>query len=259
MNITYLQTDLERETTNFKAFDLLTTALTRIDKYQSSKDEKLLDEAAEFINEALKADDKYFKAKYFQAVVNHLQGNNKEAIDVFYGLESNPTSEVGQEIRYNIAVANYNIVVADTSKSRSFEDAIHRFKEVADTAIDPETKLLARAGLALSYAKQNEYLGKFERQEEIEVNGREIKTQHEKIQKTLASTQERLISDEVGKKVNLIMEQALNEDVKLPRRRRRKFWRRLRRHRVILAILGAAFILWMLILYQYFYFGVKNP
>src|SRR5438128_2680102 len=111
MNITYLQTDLERETKNFEAFDLLTTALTRIDKYQSSKSEKLLDEAADSISKALKADQDYFKARYFQAVVNHLQGNNEGAIAVFYGLESDLYSEVGQEIRYNIAVAQYNMPV----------------------------------------------------------------------------------------------------------------------------------------------------
>jgi hypothetical protein len=259
MNITYLQTDLERETKNFEAFGLLTTALTRIDKYQSSKDEKLLKEAAESISKALQSDANYFKAQYFQAVVNYLQGEHGVAIDNFYDLlKSEPSSDVGDEIRYNIAIARYNIAV-DRSDPDRLEEAIHGFREVVDRAVDPETKLLARAGLLLSCAKQNEYLRKFERRVEVEANAREIDTQHLKIQETLASTQERLISDEVVKEVKLIMDQALNEKVKLPRRRPRKFWRLLRRYRFILAILGAALILWMLILYLYFYFGVKNP
>jgi hypothetical protein len=205
----------------------------------------------------LEADKAYFKARYFQAVVKYLQGEHRLAIDNFYGLETNLDSEVGQEIRYNIAVANYNLAVSDRSKPRSLEAAISEFKEVVDKADDPEIKLLARAGLALSYAKQNEYLGKVDRRTGIEENSREIEIQHEKIKRTLASTQERFISDEVVKEVKLIMDQALNEDVGLPRRRRRTVWRLLRKYRFSLAIVGGFLVFWALILYVYFYLGVK--
>lgn len=253
MSRPYRQTDFEKETENFEAFDQLTTALTLIDKYQSSDDKntKLLDQAAESIKEALKADENYFKARYFQAVVNYLRGtlSDENAVDQFSRLlNSEPAGYVITEIKYNLAVAK--------SDRGYLYDAIKEFQAVIDSPADPETKLLARAGLALTHAKRIED-PEYKNAGTQDIDRKGIDTQSAEIKKTLASPEGRLINEGVVKEVNRIMNQALKEKVKLPRWRR-KLARVLRRHRLILLLVGVLIILLVVIPYLYLYYGLND-
>ena len=243
MNRPYRQTDFEEETENFEAFDQLTTALTLIDSFQSAeyKDKELLNRATTSINEALKADENYFKAKYFQAVVKYLRGEN--AVEEFSSLLKRTSSDdVRNEIEYNRAVVNSHL--------GNFEKAIAGFQTVADGSADPETKLLARAGQALTYAnriKDSKHKNDKETQDKVR---NEIKRRQREIERTLTSTQGKLISADVKKEIYGILEEALTENVKLPRRRRRKRAQDFRRVKLILFI---ALILILLLLIPYFY------
>lgn len=249
MSIAYRQADFEKETQSFEAFDQLTTGLTLIDKYQSSeyKDEVLLDQAATSIEEALKADKNYFKAQYFKAVVKYLQGA-KDAINYFDSLfESNPASNVRNEILYNIAVIN--------SKAGNFPAAIEGFQSVIKGATDPEINLLARAGLALTCAKRIKD-PEYRNAKEIQARDREeIKIQWLEIKKIVASTRAETVREEVVNEIRQIMDWALNENVKLPGRWRQKL-AQIFRKKIIL--IPAIIILVLLILYLFMYYGLHK-
>ena len=248
MTSPYLQTDLKHETKNFDAFDKLTTALKHIDDYQSFKNKERLNEAAAFISKALKADENYFKALYFQGVVNYLQGDGdslQEALSNFQKLRKPDSSpEVLNEINYNIAVVN--VAKGD------FKSAITGFDQVIEGKADPEIKLLARAGLALSCRKQMDAAWTDDTQDS---NPKIIKEQYHEIQKTLASEEEKLITDGVVTEVERIMTEVLDEDVRLRRPDKPKFVPTLspRLRLLILLIFLVLFILWL-----YLYVGLNN-
>jgi tetratricopeptide (TPR) repeat protein len=151
------QTDFVEETESFEAFDLVTEALEHIDSYNpSEKNVGVLREAEKRLTEAL-ADDKdphYLKARYFRAMVSYLENEPGKAIEQFEQMGEVPSdSAFGKELGYNIAAAY--------SAARKWEAAIKKFDEVIkktegdfekNRKDDPELRLLARAGMALSYA-----------------------------------------------------------------------------------------------------------
>ena len=245
------QTDLAKETESFKAFDLLTTALTHIDNYQSSKDKDLLDQAATSLAEALETDKYYFKARYFQAVVKYLKADYDGAITGFDNLlKLKPEPYVAEEIHYNIAVAK--------SEKHDFDNAITEFDKLLKSS-NVETRLLARAGLALSYAnliKDPKQLSELKETEETA--SIKAETYYKEIQHILAHTNRRVVSDEVVKEVKRIMDRAFNKAVSLPKRRNRKRALAIRRLKRIFAITGGLILLWLLILYFYLYVGLND-
>lgn len=142
------RTDFIQETESFEAFDLVTNALEKIDSYAVSKNVKVLQEADDSLTEALAdgVDPNYLKARYFRAMVRYLQGKPRDALSQFEQMgRVNPESALGKEVSYNIAAAY--------SALRDWNNAISGFREVIKiTQSDSEVRLLARAGLAMSYA-----------------------------------------------------------------------------------------------------------
>jgi hypothetical protein len=250
MSSPYLQTDIKNETKNFEAFDRLTTAFARLDEFQTSKNNELLKEAAKFISKALEADETYFKAQYFQAVVNSLQDKDR-ALDDFKNLLSKASlPEVRNEIKYNIAVIN--------AGKKNFSSAISGFDEVITGKADPEIKLLARAGLALSCRNRMQSVGE---KETYESDQKRIDEQYQEIEKTLKHDEEKLITDEVVTEVERIMSEALNDDdVKLrsrPARLKRVLALSSRLRKRILIIIGSI-VLVLSILWLYLYVGFND-
>jgi len=149
---------LAEETDSFEAFDLVTEALESIDSYDPSrKNVEVLKKAQSLLTEALSdgKDPEYLKARYFQAIASYMEGKPEEAIGLFGELleKVNPGSAFGQELGYNTAAAY--------SAAGNWEVAIARFDEVIrrtqgdpkmNRRDNPELRLLARAGRALSYA-----------------------------------------------------------------------------------------------------------
>jgi tetratricopeptide (TPR) repeat protein len=152
--MTEQRTDFLKETENFEAFDLVTEALEQIDSYDGSKKNvEVLREAYDRLRKARddNNDPKYFKARYFQAMILYLENNPSEAISQFRELgDITSNSALGRELRYNIAAA-YNA-------SGNWEEAIKRFDNVIintlekNSEADAEVLLLSRAGFALSCA-----------------------------------------------------------------------------------------------------------
>lgn len=135
------------ETSDWKAFSLVTEALTYIDTYRRSKELERLESAQSCLSKAIDRDPKYLRAVYLSAMVNDLSGRANDAIPQFEKvLNENPPFI--EEVRYNLAVAKYH------RYSWSYlDEAAELFKQVLkNTRSDPSLNLLAAAGLAQTYA-----------------------------------------------------------------------------------------------------------
>lgn len=143
-----LRKDFTDETRSDRAFELVTDALLNIDRYQESGDPKFLARAERRLQAALEKDPKYFKARYFQAMVSYLGGKAGDAIEQFSGLLSAPAPALSKEVKYNLAAA-YTQVGRPTQ-------AVSLFKQVikATGRDDSELNLLACAGLLLVRAER---------------------------------------------------------------------------------------------------------
>jgi tetratricopeptide (TPR) repeat protein len=134
---------------DYDVFELVTDALEFIDKYNKSKDEKLLEPAYTHLKHALEINRGHFRARYFQAMVNYLQGNKyREAIEQFdqllHGVGLSPA--LANEIRYNLAATYCEV--------RNWTMAIDLFSTtISNTRDNPELNLLARVGLVKTHAE----------------------------------------------------------------------------------------------------------
>lgn len=143
----------DNETENLEAFELVTEALANIDAYQETRNGELLISAHESLSRALELDEDYFRARYFLAMVNYLQGKPDESQSV----ETNAVAQFQRLTKFtkDDAVAlelNYNRAAA-LFQAESYFEAIKLFETtISESQKDPEVNLLARAGLALSLA-----------------------------------------------------------------------------------------------------------
>lgn len=135
------------DTNDWKAFSLVTEALTFIDSYRQSKELERLESAQTCLSEAIHRDPKYLRAVYLRAMVDDLNGRAKDAIPRFEKvLRENPPFI--EEVRYNLAVANYH-----RYGWKYLDKAAELFNQVLkNTGNDPALNLLAGAGLAQTYA-----------------------------------------------------------------------------------------------------------
>jgi tetratricopeptide (TPR) repeat protein len=133
------------ESRNREAFELVTDALERLDKYRETRDMAVLKSAKEKLVSAKGKDPLYFRAHYFDAIVDDLTGNSKNAVDTFSRLleEQPPFAE---EVRYNLGVAWYH-----QYNHEALDHAIGYLAASANSTNEP-LRLLARAGLAQAHA-----------------------------------------------------------------------------------------------------------
>ncbi|HYJ89008.1 MAG TPA: tetratricopeptide repeat protein [Pyrinomonadaceae bacterium] len=160
-------------TKEYDVFELVTDALEYVDKYEKSKDKRLLKQARDRLKRTLKIDPRHFKGRYFQAMVYYLDGNTKDAIKQFnellHEVESKP---LANEISYNLAAAH--------SEARDWQQAINLFnKTINNTRHHPALNLLARAGLVKTHAEAKhsgaaEYVAEIVSEPEIEAHYVEI-------------------------------------------------------------------------------------
>jgi tetratricopeptide (TPR) repeat protein len=137
---------LELETRNREAFELVTEALEFIDRYRESRDVATLKDATVRLTQAREKDPNYFRARYYDAIVDDLSGRFRVAAEKLTGLlrESPPLAD---EVRYNLGLAEYH-----GYSHSALERAIEQFKQVQKSVKDQSLRLRAQAGLAQAYA-----------------------------------------------------------------------------------------------------------
>jgi tetratricopeptide (TPR) repeat protein len=156
-------TDVIQETESFEAFECVAEALEYLDSYDAAKKNvEVLQQAKERLHEALADgnDPGYMKARYFRAMVHYLEGNPRAAITQFEQMgRMTLDSAFGKELSYNIAAA-YNAAGEWEAAIPKFGDVIKNthYSPEESTNYNSELRLLARAGLAFSYAGQFERL-----------------------------------------------------------------------------------------------------
>jgi tetratricopeptide (TPR) repeat protein len=135
------------ETSNRKAFELLTEALIDIDRYKHSKEMAQLESAKEKLEKAQTEDPGYMRVLYYTAMVNDLIGQPADAVDQFKAvLDQNPP--FAEEVRYNLGVAYYHRY----SRQYLDEAALHFQTVIETTHPHSALNLLSHAGLAQTYA-----------------------------------------------------------------------------------------------------------
>src|SRR3954470_23901478 len=95
------------ESNSREAFELVTEALEHLDDYRESRDYKFLDAAKQMLTAAKAKDPNYFRAFYFDAIVDDLSGRSVQAVQTFELLDVQETP-FANEVRYNYAVASYH-------------------------------------------------------------------------------------------------------------------------------------------------------
>jgi hypothetical protein len=184
------------ETEKYDAFDRVTEALGYLSQYNSLeiKDGRLLNKADKCLIGALEIDPGYFKARYLQAMLKYLKGEqedkegHKGAISLFRGLLNEADgSPFAKEISYNLAAA-----YSERNDSESWQTAITHFNNAislnkqAGASHDPEMELLARVGLLKSYvALQTNALREKKDVELIKALSGEVTKQEDKIKELL--------------------------------------------------------------------------
>lgn len=137
---------IQLETNNRKAFDLVVDALEMIDEYRSSRDHERLNQASSKLRLAIDLDPAYFRAKYYEAVVEDLAGRSSSAV-----LKLEPMavvdSPIQNEIRYNLGLAEYH-----GYGHAALDKAITQFTTVLASNPSATLELRANAGLAQAYA-----------------------------------------------------------------------------------------------------------
>src|SRR2546425_6455730 len=99
--------DMQPDTHNRRAFDLVTDALRRVDSYRRSRVYRELEAAKVSLDQAKSLDPAYMRAVYYNGIVSDLLGKPQEAIEDFSRvLAQNPP--FAEEARYNLGVAHYH-------------------------------------------------------------------------------------------------------------------------------------------------------
>src|SRR5438445_4218533 len=94
------------ESPSRRAFELVTEALREIDGYRASKELSRLGLAQDKLHRALHVDPAYFRAWYYDALVNDLAGKPKDAAERLEVLLQHNTP-FADEVRYNLGVVHY--------------------------------------------------------------------------------------------------------------------------------------------------------
>jgi tetratricopeptide (TPR) repeat protein len=134
------------ETGNREAFQLVSEALDLIERYQSSRDIAKLHDASDRLAKAREKDPEYFRARYYDAIIDDLTGQFKRAASKFTNL-LNEGPFLRDEVRYNLGLAEYH-----RYSHSNLENAIVQFAQVLESATDWTLRIRARAALAQAYA-----------------------------------------------------------------------------------------------------------
>jgi tetratricopeptide (TPR) repeat protein len=154
------------DTTDNRALELLKEAQTSIALYQRSKERNRLEDARSTLEEALRKDEHYLRARFWRGLVTELLGETDEAVreleqvktavaDLELAAVDKPKGKKrGQENQHFLSMVQYNLGVAHFHQySREQVDtAIATFADVIGQTANEELRLRARAWLAKAYS-----------------------------------------------------------------------------------------------------------
>jgi tetratricopeptide (TPR) repeat protein len=141
---------MHTQTTDREAFELVTEAIGRLEEYRADRRLSLLQDADSALSRAVQRDPQYVSAWFYAGVVKDLIGKAADAVQFFDSiLDRLPSDSESRrdEIQYSRGVSWYH----QYSHSK-LERAESDFLAVVRRAKDPGLRLLARAGLAQTYA-----------------------------------------------------------------------------------------------------------
>jgi tetratricopeptide (TPR) repeat protein len=127
---------------------LATEALRDIDRFASSspRDLRVLEEAREKLQGAVKQDPDFNRARYYTAIVDDMLGNSTAAVrELKELLAKNPVFK--DEAEYNLAVSYYHQYYRE-----HVLEALQLFQKVIRESSDVVLRYMARAGLVRSFA-----------------------------------------------------------------------------------------------------------
>src|ERR1700730_460852 len=138
--------NMHLESTNREAFELVTDALVYIDLYRDSRNVGVLGSAKQKLISAKDKDPAFFRAHYFDAIVDDLAGRPNDAVKTFEKLLEERPPFV-EEVRYNLGVAWYHHY-----GHKALDRAIELFTAVLSGSKDELLLVMAHAGLAQAHA-----------------------------------------------------------------------------------------------------------
>jgi tetratricopeptide (TPR) repeat protein len=141
---------MHTETMDRQAFELVAKAMQRLDDYNRDRQLSFLQEAESDLDQAVTRDAQYLDASLYAGIVKDLIGKAADAVPFFDRILSNLPKESENRrdvVQYSRGVAWYH----QYSHSK-LEQAERDFLVVVNRSKDAELRLLARAGLAQTYA-----------------------------------------------------------------------------------------------------------
>jgi tetratricopeptide (TPR) repeat protein len=133
-----------------QAFELVAEAIESLDEYNNDRQLSFLLQAESTLQRALDRDPQYLDASFYSGVVKDLIGKPVEAVPLFNAILSGmprDSEHRRSEVEYSRGVAWYH----QYSHSKLAQAEID-FTGVLNRSADPDLRLLARAGLAQTYA-----------------------------------------------------------------------------------------------------------
>jgi tetratricopeptide (TPR) repeat protein len=141
---------MHTETMDRQAFELVAKAMQRLDNYNHDHQLSFLQDAESALTEAITRDAQYLDASFYAGIVKDLIGKSADAVPFFDKILSNLPRE--SEHRRDVVQYSRGVAWYHQYSHTKLEHAEKDFLAIIDRSKDSDLKLLARAGLAQSYA-----------------------------------------------------------------------------------------------------------
>jgi tetratricopeptide (TPR) repeat protein len=141
---------MHTETMDRQAFELVARAMERLDDYNRDHQLSFLQDAESDLTKAVTRDAQYVDASFYAGIVKDLIGKAADAVPFFDKILNNLPKESENQrdlVQYSRGVAWYH-----QYSHNKLEQAEKDFLIVVNRSKDAELRLLARAGLAQTYA-----------------------------------------------------------------------------------------------------------
>jgi hypothetical protein len=136
------------DTLNRNAFEKVTFALERIEKYYKTRDVILLEDAENALIDAINEDQEYLSAVFYLGMTKDLIGKPADAPEYFNKiLNEVDDANIREEVKYNLAVSYYH-----RYGHKFLQDAEKLFIKVYKDTSDLLLKNISIANLAQTYA-----------------------------------------------------------------------------------------------------------